>query len=281
MPLFDASEAETPRAMKRPRPAPPSDEDFSRQRLLFEERVLMIGELERALQSADYRAALACKDKLEQTYGAGAVPPRLCYLERLGADFWDRPLSPGERLSGWRTIARELDGSGQCFRRARHAFFRRSLTIESPEALIRCDAACVVPIAKTLYEVEDVSSGRRVVRDALLLGYDIRPFDLQDEMLSDLLSEDLAPRWLASLGAIRRLWPLPRPGAREIATFEGETPDWSSLGDDERALSFWRCLSVARVARPANERLLQDARKRMKRLNPDLHAAYMGTLVAR
>ena len=70
----------------------------------------MIDELEQALRGADYRKALEVKDKLEQIYGAGAVPSGLSYLERLGADFWERPIESGERLAGWRTIARELDG---------------------------------------------------------------------------------------------------------------------------------------------------------------------------
>ncbi len=110
----------------------------------------MIGELEEALCGADYRKALEVKDKLEQMYGAGAVLPRLSYRERLGADFWERSLEVGERLSGWTTIALELDGVGQRFRRARNAFFQRLFSLESPVELIRCDPEWVVPVANTL-----------------------------------------------------------------------------------------------------------------------------------
>ena len=99
----------------------------------------MIGELEQALSCADYRKALEIKNRLQEIYGAGAVPPGLGYLERLGADFWERPVEPGERLSGFKTIARELDGGGQRFRRARNAFFERLFVLESPAELIRCD----------------------------------------------------------------------------------------------------------------------------------------------
>ncbi len=53
------------------------------------------------------------------------------------------------------------------------------------------------------------------------------------------------------------------------------------LEDDEQALSFWRCLCVARLGSSVNERLRQEARKRMKRLNPELHGEYMGGLVVR
>ena len=247
----------------------------------------MIGELEDALCSADYRQALEVKDKLEQMYGAGAVPPGLSYLERLGADFWERPIEPSERLSGWRTIARELEGGGQRFRRARNAFFRRIFLLESPVELIRWDPECVVPVANTLYELEDATEGRKVVRDALLVGCDIRPLDLEDEALLDLLSEDLAPRWLACLGGLRRLLPLPPLEPEEVAAFELETSasdpreTLKPLEDAEQALSFWRCLRVARLGSSVNERLRQEARKRMKRLNPELHAEYMGGLVVR
>ena len=180
-PLFESLELRVPRVEKTLRPPPPPDEDFSQQMFLFEDRVVMIGELEQALRGADYRKALEVKDKLERMYGAGAVPPGLNYLERLGADFWERPIEPGERLSGWRTIARELDGGGRRFRRARNAFFRRLFALESPVELIRCDPECAVPVANTLYELEEPTDGGRVVRDALLLGCDIRPLDLEDE----------------------------------------------------------------------------------------------------
>ncbi len=283
-PLFDSRELRVPRVETTRRPPPPPDEDFSRQMFLFEDRVLMIGELEQALRGADYRKALAAKTKLEQMYGAGAVPPGSSYLERLGADFWERPIDPGERLSGWRTIARSLDGGGQRFRRARHAFFRRLFLLESPLELIRCDPECVVPVANTLYELDDAAEGRKVVRDALLVGCDIRPLDLEDEALSDLLSEDLAPRWLACLGGLRRVLPLPPLEPEEVTALEREmnAPDpLEPLDDDERALSFWRCLCVAHLGSSVNERLLQDARKRMKRLSRELHGEYMGGLVVR
>ena len=203
------------------------------------------------------------------------------------ARFLGAPIESGERLAGWRTIARELDGGGQRFRKARNAFFQRLFLLESPDELIRCDPECVVPVANTLYELEELTDGGRVVRDALLLGYDIRPLDLEDEALSDLLSEDLSPRWLACFGGLRRVLPLPAPEPHEVAAFEREMSaseplePLEPLEDDERALSFWRCLCVAGLGSSVNERLLQEARKRMKRLNPELHAVYMGGPVVR
>ena len=60
----------------------------------------MIGELEQALSCADYRKALEIKNRLQEIYGAGAVPPGLGYLERLGADFWERPGRAGRETLG-------------------------------------------------------------------------------------------------------------------------------------------------------------------------------------
>ena len=121
-------------------------------------------------------------------------------------------------------------------------------------------------IANALYELQQTTEGRSVVRDALLSGFDIRPLDLEDETLSELLSEDLPPRWLACLGGIRRLWPLAPPGTRETDGIEEEMGASEPVDDDERALSFWRCLCLTRLGRSLEERLLHMARKRMKRL---------------
>ena len=107
--------------------------------------------------------------------------------------------------------------------------------------------------------------------NALLLGCDIRPLDLEDEALSDLLSEGLPPRWLACPGGLRRLWPLPRPEPHEVTAFEREmraSAPLEPLEDDERGLSFWRCLCVARLGNSVNERLLQEARKRIQGKKP-------------
>ena len=285
-PLFDSSELRVARVEKTLRPPPPPDEDFSRQMLLFEDRVLMIGELEQALRGADYRKALEVKDKLEQMYGAGAVPPGLSYLETAPAPIsWSAPSEPGREDSPAGERSHEsLMVAGNTSGRARNAFFRRLFALESPVELIRCDPECAVPVANTLYELEEPTDGGRVVRDALLLGWDIRPLDLEDEALSDLLSEDLPPRWLVCFGGYADSYRFPRSSQRKSAAFEREmsaSDPLEPLDDDERALSFWRCLRVARLGNLVNERLLQEARKHMKKLNPELHGEYMGGLVVR
>jgi hypothetical protein len=272
--LFDLGEARG-RFQKPPPSTPPPSEDFSRQLPLFADRILKFGELEEALGEADYRKALEVTKELERTYGTGAVPPRLSYVNRLGADFWERPMQAAERLSAWKTIAQELEAGTRSFARARKAFFRRLLSMESPDHLIRCDPESLSLIANALYELEDVREGRRVVRDALLSGYGCRPADLADEALSDLLSEDLDPPWLACLGAIRRLWSPPRPGPEDLDGFEEEIQAPLPLNDEERALSFWKCLRIARLGPFLTEPMLHEARKRMKKLNAELHAEFM------
>ena len=108
-PLFDSRELRGPRVEKTRRPLPPPDEDSSQQQMfLFEDRVIMIDELEQALRGADYRKALEVKDKLEQIYGAGAVPPGLSYLERLGPISGSAPSSPAR---GWPAGERSHESS--------------------------------------------------------------------------------------------------------------------------------------------------------------------------
>ena len=69
--------------------------------LLFEDRVLKIGELEETLRNADYRKALEVKDKLEQMYGARVVRDALL----LGCDIGPLDLED-EALMAW------LEGHG-------------------------------------------------------------------------------------------------------------------------------------------------------------------------
>ena len=94
-------------------------------------------------------------------------------------------------------------------------------------------------VAETLVAIGETARARLLVRDTLLAGGEISDI-AEDQPVADLLSEDLEPQWLASLGAIRRL-----------------------------VLRLAEC----RAALP--QPVLHAARRRLKCLHPDLHAAYM------
>jgi hypothetical protein len=146
--------------------------------------------------------------------------------------------------------------------------FARLLASHTPEALVKTRPECLPALAAVLAAgPEDLpEAGRRrahgLVRDALLAGRDLSSLDFDhDKAVADLLAEDLPPRWLACLGLIRRLWPAP-------------PPDESDRSPEETALEFWRCLQLADSA-DTPEEVLHEARRRMKRLRPELHALYM------
>jgi hypothetical protein len=143
------------------------------------------------------------------------------------------------------------------------------------DALVKARPECLPSLCAAMARADAAEGPRRarqLVREALLAGRELEPNDFRhDPPVADLLAEDLAPRWLASLGAISRIWPAPPLDEAALSGFGGD--DGGASSDDEEA--FWRCLRVADDPRaPVESR--HEARRRMKRLRPDLHARYMG-----
>jgi hypothetical protein len=89
--------------------------------------------------------------------------------------------------------------------------------------------------------------------------------------LADLLAEDHPPIGQASLGVVRRLWPTPPPPtADEVDLHATSVP----VSDEDRAAAFWQWLRLAdSPGSPDDIRL--EARRRMKALDPEMHALYM------
>ena len=114
-----------------------------------------------------------------------------------------------------------------------------------------------------------------LLRDALLGGCDPAPGDFDDDRLVDLLAENHGPVWLACLGALRHLWPVPPADSSELAPLVVDSPD-----DDERGRQFWACLRRI-VSCGRDDPAAVAARKRMKQLDIDMHALYMRVGVRR
>jgi hypothetical protein len=255
--------------------ATPSADDLQIQ--LFAQPVVLGREMEAALAAGRFELAARLRAVLDQTYGPSLRTHALGFLERLGASVWEGP--PGEALSMWAEIDGQLTARAHlrdCFRRG---FFARLLASHTPESLVDAKRECLPALAAVLASRLEGSpeAGRRrargLVRDALLAGHDLSSLDFEhDKAVADLLAEDSPPRWLACLGLIRRLWSATSPGEAGLEVLRNATAEVRS--DEEAALEFWRCLQVGESV-DTPEQLLHDARRRMKRLSPELHALYM------
>lgn len=108
-----------------------------------------------------------------------------------------------------------------------------------------------------------------LLRDVLLGGGEPAPGDFDDARIVDLLAENHRPVWLACLGALRQLWPVPPADLSELAPVVADSQD-----DDERGREFWTCLRYT-VSCGRDDPTAVAARKRMKQLDADMHALFM------
>ena len=253
-------------------PGPAADD---RQLGLFADRAVLSRELEAAIRGGRFEEVATLRERIEADYGLDSAR-RLDPLARFDGVAWDPPQTP---LSLWLDVDRLLAVQPLLRAQVRTGVFSRLLRSHHPEALLAARPDCLPAIARVLREWpgREPEDGRRaarsLVRDSLLAGHPLEALDFQDDVpLADLLAEDRDPRWLACLGRIRRLWPSVPPRASE----------WNTLGQvasgearvDHPALAFWDCLRLAERAECPDE-LRQQARRRMKQLEPELHALFM------
>lgn len=245
---------------------------------LFAHPVVLARELEAALGSGRFEEAADLRRVLSDAYGPSLYTAGLGFLERLGAPVWQRQL--GEVLAVWTDLDGHLRDRPHLRSRLREGVFRRLLESHPAEALVAADPECLPALAIVLDSgVETAPEGgrrraRELVRDALLAGRCLESPDFkQDAALADLLAEDLPPPWIACLRLIRRLWLAPAPDEADIEALRSPPAEPAS-DDGEAGRAFWRCLRVAESA-DCPEELLHEARRRIKRLRPELHALYM------
>lgn len=258
--------------------APPPKESVWRgeQLPLFEGKIPIRGELQDALRRADYEEAQRVLRKLEETYGSDEETERLDFLHTLDVKIWEETTDFSRRLSIWRHIESRFSDDPFYKRILRNGFFERLFSCHSPQDVVRRDPELAKDAVQTLYDLGKGVEARTLVRDALLAGHPFGPLDFKDEKISELLSEDLTPQWMASLGSIRHLWPRARPSEEDVSAFTKELSNPDPTDETQRALAFWRAFHIAQLGRSIRERILLEARKRMKKLHPALHAEYMG-----
>jgi len=245
-----------------------------RQVALFENRTVLLREIDCTLEQGDFEGALRALRALQGLHGSPAEgPPAFC-LESLADLSWE---IPGEVLDGWVAIEPALQPGPR--RRAQRGIFVRLLATHASEDLVRARPGCLpalasfLPVAPGRPEGEGRREARRLVRDALLAGRTLEPLHFtDDEAVEEVLAEDLPPRWLACLGSVRRLWPAPPLSPSEIDGLGAGRTD--ALAADDPALTFWHCLRAAEAPGCSTE-VLHEARRRMKALHPDLHAAFI------
>jgi hypothetical protein len=248
----------------------PADVSDDRQAALFADRPVLRREVDAALEIGAFEAAIQALIRLEEVYGPPSDGPPASCLESLAALSWG---DAGAALDAWSSIMGSLCPGPRA--RIQAGVFTRLLEGHSPQDLVRVRPGCLPALASFLIgsarrpEGEGRRESRRLVRDALLAGRPLLSLDFQhDEAVAETLAEDMPPRWLACLGAVRRVWPVPRLSPAEL--LEGPTGRESR----DEALAFWRCLRVAETP-DCPQDLLHEARRWMKALHPGLHAILM------
>lgn len=254
-----------------------SAEPVPEQMDLFAERARLARDLEGALRGGDFPEARRLCRLFEETYGVTGETRALGFLEGL-ADALASPL-PEEALRVWRALDSGIETHPWLRRLLREGVFRRLLRSHSADNLASVSPGSLPALAWVLASGPEASpedgqrEARRLVRDALLAGRRLESLDFPwDEALADLLAENDAPPWLACLGAIRRLWPAPRPASEDFDVLS--RPFVEPASQEQAALAFWSCLRAAED-RDCAEGALHEARRRMKRLRPAFHALYM------
>jgi len=272
--LFEADQADLPFDAY----APPEPQPVARpgeQLPLFEGKVPLVGEVATAVLDADFVAARSAYDRLRESYPADEAVSSFEFLLSVPKDFWSGSRADDERLAMWRMVAQKHQGQAHAHRAAREGFFRRQLALTKASDLAVAHPWVASDVANQLLSMGEWRAARDVVRDVLLTGYELRPLAFEDGVVCDLLGEEGAPAWLASLGAIRSVWPrqsLEIENLEQVRTrLSTELPE----GEHERALDFWFCLCVSGLGSRVDEELRYGAHRRMKQLHPALHEEFM------
>ncbi len=244
------------------------------QRELFTAERELVGQIEAALASGRFEDARRDRDALVALEGPSTRTGDMAALDVIGdAGFWGRPLPVV--LNDWPALLHRLDALPKLQRLLRDGGMSRLLDRHGPTELVRAAPAMLAPLTNRLCAAVGADEAIPVdaatlVRDGLLDGCSPAPGDFDADRLVDLLAEDHHPVWLACLGALRHLWPVPPADPAELAT-----PMAADSGDeDERGRQFWACLRRT-VSSGRDDPAAVAARRRMRQLHPDMHARFM------
>ena len=271
--LFDVEPRPQPLSEDPIEPAPAVPESATEQLELFAERARLARELDAALAQGDFACARDVRREFEDLYGPSRESAALGFLDELAQELAS-PL-PEVAVPAWHEVALGLGRHLRLRRLVTDGVLGRLADSYAAAALLSHAADALPELAETLARraPEGEAQARQLARDALLAGRLVDPRDFAwDEAMVDLLAEDEEPRWLASLGLVRRMWRAPQPAPADLDAVR--EPFVTPESPDAAALAFWSCLLVAEHVRD-DEATLHEARRRLKRLRPAFHALYM------
>ena len=243
------------------------------QRGLFTAERELVGLIEAALASGRFEDARRHRDALVALEGPSTRTRELGTLDVVGDEgFWDRPLPVV--LNEWLTLHRGLDALPTLRRLICDGGLSRVLERHAPTELVRAAPAMLALLTNRLCAAASAderlpAEAAALLRDALLGGCEPAPGDFDDDRVVDLLAENHGPVWLACLGALRHLWPVPPADSSELAPWDVDSQD-----DDERGRQFWSCLQRT-VSCGRDDPAAVAGRKRMKQLDADMHRLFM------
>ena len=243
------------------------------QRGLFTAERELVGLIEAALASGRFEDARRHRDALVALEGPSTRTRELGTLDVVGDEgFWDRPLPVV--LNEWLTLHRGLDALPNLRRLICDGGLSRVLERHAPTELVRAAPAMLALLTNRLCAAASAderlpAEAAALLRDALLGGCEPAPGDFDDDRVVDLLAENHGPVWLACLGALRHLWPVPPADSSELAPLLVDSED-----DDERGRQFWACLRRT-ISCGRDDPAAVAGRKRMKQLDADMHTLFM------
>ena len=172
---------------------------------MFEGKTPLLGEVMTGVLDADFNAAREVYERLRESYPRDEGVSSFEFLLSVPDDLWTETRSDEERLAVWQAVAQSLPRNSAGYLMARDGFFRRLLAVTDARELVVTHPLIAPDIANHLLGAREWNVPRDYVRDVLLAGKELKPLAFEDQAVSDLLGEEGAPEWLASLGAIRRI----------------------------------------------------------------------------
>jgi hypothetical protein len=283
LPGFDGLEVEEPTALESDGAGAPTNPEpipvpvLPGQFVLFTAERELLGLLESALLDGRFEDARGLRDALSARRGPSRDTSELALLDQLGwPAFWTQPVHVC--IDRWLELETGWTARPAARAQVRDGVLRRLVRAHGAAALVRAWPSLLPAIVNFLGKgLTDEEHAGALLRDALAAGLIAPSGDFDDPRFVDLLAENRPPTWLACVGALHRVWPVPGLSADELALALPAVPQEN---DDERGAQFWLCMRMT-VSHARDSAAAGEARKRMRLLDAALHGQFMRQGIAR